>query len=406
MQFNPVNIDDFAYSLPESRIAKFPVEERDKSKLLIYRNGEIEDYEFSNLPDLVKQKVFVFNNTKVIKARLLFKRATGATVEVFCLEPIFPVDYQEMFSTTKPVEWKCLVGNLKKWKEEILTMALTIGMENINLEVRKQEVLQEGLIIRFSWNSSNVCFGQVLEAAGAIPIPPYLNREEEIIDETRYQTVYSKWEGSVAAPTAGLHFTEPVLQRLKKEGSNIVELTLHVGAGTFKPVKAKTIDEHTMHSEHFSVPVESLKEIRQSIGNIIAVGTTSVRTLESLYWIGVSMIESKGAAKVFHLNQWDAYHLPDNVSAEKAIDQLITYCIEEGVTHFDGSTQIMISPGYKFHLVNGMITNFHQPRSTLLLLISAFIGDNWRKVYHHAMDNGYRFLSYGDSSLLLPSAAE
>ncbi|HUX53491.1 MAG TPA: tRNA preQ1(34) S-adenosylmethionine ribosyltransferase-isomerase QueA [Williamwhitmania sp.] len=406
MQFIPVDIDNYTYQLPESRIAKFPVDDRDKSKLLIYKGGNIEDDQFANIPNLLKQKVFIFNNTKVIKARLLFKRATGATIEVFCLEPIQPVDYQEMFGSTKPVAWKCIVGNLKKWKEETLSMPLTIGHDTIKLEVCKEETLPEGLIIRFSWDNINVSFGQVLEAAGAIPIPPYLNRKEETIDETRYQTVYSKWEGSVAAPTAGLHFTESVIQRLKQSGSQMVELTLHVGAGTFKPVKASSISEHTMHSEHFSVPLESLEVIKKSIGDIIAVGTTSVRTLESLYWIGVGMINSAGNNRSFHLKQWDAYQLVDTIPAATAIDELISFCKSEGITHFDGSTQIMISPGYKFRLINGMITNFHQPRSTLLLLISAFIGDDWKKVYQHAMDNGYRFLSYGDSSLLLPASVE
>lgn len=406
MQFIPVDIENYTYQLPESRIAKFPVDDRDKSKLLIYKDGDIEDDQFANMPNLLKQKVFIFNNTKVIKARLLFKRATGATIEVFCLEPIQPVDYQEMFGSTKPVAWKCIVGNLKKWKEETLSMPLTIGQDTIKLEVCKEETLQEGLIIRFSWNNINVSFGQVLEAAGAIPIPPYLNRKEETIDKTRYQTVYSKWEGSVAAPTAGLHFTESVIQRLKHNGSQMVELTLHVGAGTFKPVKASSISDHTMHSEHFSVPIESLEVIKKSIGEIIAVGTTSVRTLESLYWIGVSMIDSAGTNRSFHLKQWDAYQLVDAIPAATAIDKLISFCKSEGITHFDGSTQIMISPGYKFRLINGMITNFHQPRSTLLLLISAFIGDDWKKVYQHAMDNGYRFLSYGDSSLLLPASVE
>jgi len=406
VQFIPVDINHFTYSLPDLRIAKFPVKDRDKSKLLIYRNGEIKDDQFSSLPNLIREKVFVFNNTKVIKALLLFKRLTGATIEVFCLEPISPIDYQEMFSSTKCVEWKCLVGNLKKWKEEKLVMPLVIGDIKIVLEATRTKILEEGLIVKFSWESCSICFGQILEAAGAIPIPPYLNRHEEAIDETRYQTVYSKWEGSVAAPTAGLHFTKEVINRLKDGGSKIMELTLHVGAGTFKPVKAASISEHTMHTEHFFVPVETLKVLKANIGNIVAVGTTSVRTLESLYWLGIRLLNKGNKNGEFHLNQWEAYDMQNNISAEVAIEQIIAYCENLGLSHFDGSTQIMISPGYHFQMVNALVTNFHQPRSTLLLLISAFIGEDWEKVYQHAMDNGYRFLSYGDSSLLIPTACE
>jgi len=398
----PAKIEDYDYTLPDCRIAKFPEQNRDHSNLLVFNKGEIGGDQFYNLPNYLTGKTLIFNNTKVIKARLLFKRVTGAGIEIFCLEPHSPVEYEKMFSSTGPVEWKCLVGNIKRWKEDELSLEVSINGNTIILNAQKIERLEEGVIVRLSWNNTSVCFGQILEAAGAIPIPPYLNRSEQAIDADRYQTVYSKWEGSVAAPTAGLHFTDSVIANLIQKGNSIAELTLHVGAGTFKPVKADSIDEHTMHTEHFSVTVSTLKKLLENMGSIVAVGTTSVRTLESLYWLGVKILTLQKDRNILHLNQWEAYTLPDTYSTAVVLDALVTYCQSEGLDQLVGSTQIMIAPGYKFKLINALITNFHQPRSTLLLLVSALIGEEWKDVYAYAMDNNFRFLSYGDSSLLIP----
>ena len=402
MRLIPAKIEDYNYDLPDCRIAKFPEQNRDHSNLLVFNKGEIGCDHFYNLPNYLSGKTLIFNNTKVIKARLLFKRVTGATIEVFCLEPLLPVEYQNMFSSSGPVEWKCLVGNIKRWKEDALSLSVEINGGSVVLKAQMIERLEEGVIIRFSWSNEKVCFGQVLEAAGAIPIPPYLNRSEEVIDADRYQTVYSKWEGSVAAPTAGLHFTDKVISDIIKRGNSIAELTLHVGAGTFKPVKAESIDEHTMHSEHFSVTISTLEILLANNGNIVAVGTTSVRTIESLYWLGVKLLTQKEDRNLMHLNQWEAYTLPDSYSVNEVIKALISHCKREGIGQLVGSTQIMIAPGYTFKLINALVTNFHQPKSTLLLLVSALIGKEWKDVYAYAMDNKFRFLSYGDSSLLIP----
>ena len=402
MRLIPAKIEDYNYDLPDCRIAKFPEQNRDHSNLLVFNKGEIGCDQFYNLPNYLSGKTLIFNNTKVIKARLLFKRVTGATIEVFCLEPLQPVEYQNMFSSSGPVEWKCLVGNIKRWKEDALTLSVEINGGSVVLKAQMIERLEEGVIIRFSWSDEKVCFGQVLEAAGAIPIPPYLNRSEEVVDADRYQTVYSKWEGSVAAPTAGLHFTDKVISDIIKKGNSIGELTLHVGAGTFKPVKAESIDEHTMHSEHFSVTVSTLEILLANKGKIVAVGTTSVRTIESLYWLGVKLLTKTEDCNLMHLNQWEAYTLPESYSVTEVIEALIAHCKSEGIGQLVGSTQIMIAPGYTFKQINALVTNFHQPKSTLLLLVSALIGKGWKDVYDYAMDNNFRFLSYGDSSLLIP----
>ena len=402
MRLIPTRIEDYDYNLPDCRIAKFPVENRDHSNLLIYNKGEISSDRFYNLPNYLSGKILFFNNTKVIKARLLFKRSTGATIEIFCLEPLLPIEYQNMFSSTNPVEWKCLVGNMKKWKEEELNLEVVVNGKPVELTAQKVDRLEEGVRVRFLWNESNVCFGQILEAAGAIPIPPYLNRSEQEIDADRYQTIYSKWEGSVAAPTAGLHFTDGVISSLTRNGNSTAELTLHVGAGTFKPVKADSIEEHTMHTEHFSVTVSTLEMLLENNGNIVAVGTTSVRTIESLYWLGVKTLYQKQELNMMHLDQWDAYTLPDTYSSQEALSALLSYCKKNTLKELTGSTQIMIAPGYKYKIINALITNFHQPRSTLLLLVSALVGEKWKNVYDYAMENDFRFLSYGDSSLLIP----
>jgi S-adenosylmethionine:tRNA ribosyltransferase-isomerase len=402
VQLIPTKIEEYDYDLPDTRVAKFPEQKRDHSNLLVYNKGVITSDQFYNLPNYLSGKVLFFNNTKVIKARLLFKRVTGATIEIFCLEPLSPFEYAKVFSSTEAVEWKCLVGNMKKWKEDELSTEVIINGESHKLSAQKVELLDEGVLIRFYWDDSKICFGQILEAAGAIPIPPYLNRKQEEIDIDRYQTVYSKWEGSVAAPTAGLHFTDSVFSNLSEKDNKFAELTLHVGAGTFKPVKAENIDEHTMHTEHFSISLSTLEMLLANNGSIVAVGTTSVRTIESIYWLGIKVLLSKTDIKELHLNQWDAYNLPDTYSSEDVLNGLIALCKKSGVSHLVGSTQIMIAPGYKFKIVNALITNFHQPRSTLLLLVSALIGYRWKDVYDYALKNNFRFLSYGDSSLLIP----
>lgn len=402
VQLIPTKIEEYDYDLPDTRVAKFPEQKRDHSNLLVYNKGVITSDQFYNLPNYLSGKVLFFNNTKVIKARLLFKRVTGAIIEIFCLEPLSPFEYAKVFSSTEAVEWKCLVGNMKKWKEDELSTEVIINGESHKLSAQKVELLDEGVRIRFYWDDSKICFGQILEAAGAIPIPPYLNRKQEEIDIDRYQTVYSKWEGSVAAPTAGLHFTDSVFSNLSEKDNKFAELTLHVGAGTFKPVKAENIDEHTMHTEHFSISLSTLEMLLANNGSIVAVGTTSVRTIESIYWLGIKVLLSKTDIKELHLNQWDAYNLPDTYSSEDVLNGLIALCKKSGVSHLVGSTQIMIAPGYKFKIVNALITNFHQPRSTLLLLVSALIGYRWKDVYDYALKNNFRFLSYGDSSLLIP----
>lgn len=402
VQLIPTKIEEYDYDLPDTRVAKFPEQKRDHSNLLVYNKGVITSDQFYNLPNYLSGKVLFFNNTKVIKARLLFKRVTGAIIEIFCLEPLSPFEYAKVFSSTEAVEWKCLVGNMKKWKEDELSTEVIINGESHKLSAQKVELLDEGVRIRFYWDDSKICFGQILEAAGAIPIPPYLNRKQEEIDIDRYQTVYSKWEGSVAAPTAGLHFTDSVFSNLSEKDNKFAELTLHVGAGTFKPVKAENIDEHTMHTEHFSISLSTLEMLLANNGSIVAVGTTSVRTIESIYWLGIKVLLSKTDIKELHLNQCDAYNLPDTYSSEDVLNGLIALCKKSGVSHLVGSTQIMIAPGYKFKIVNALITNFHQPRSTLLLLVSALIGYRWKDVYDYALKNNFRFLSYGDSSLLIP----
>lgn len=395
-----VNQKDYDYELPEDRIAKYPLEQRDASKLLVYRGGEISDAHFRDIADLLPQgALLVRNNTKVIRARLKFAKATGAVIEIFCLEPLEPAEVEQAFVARGHAVWKCIVGNSKRWKEGCITCRIA----STGLVISATRLSSDGntSVVRFDWEPADATFAQVIEAAGVIPIPPYLNRETEAIDDTRYQTVYSLHKGSVAAPTAGLHFTPEVLARVEAKGHRIVNVTLHVGAGTFKPVQTENVEEHVMHSEHIVVQSDVIRLLAaQRKGGIVAVGTTSVRTLESLYWLGVMVLEGKDIEG--GLAQWDAYHLPQDYSPAQALGALADHLDAAGLQELHSQTQIMIMPGYKFRLVDALITNFHQPHSTLLLLIGAFVGMDWKRIYRHALDGGYRFLSYGDSSLLIP----
>ncbi len=398
-----ISIEDYDYDLPEGRIAQYPVEERDMSNLLVYREGDIGKDIFRNLDQHIPSgSLLVFNNTRVIRARLLFRKESGAAIEILCLEPLSPVDYQMSLGSAEPVEWKCIIGNLKKWKNGQLTLSYYINKKQYNLTAEKVCKEGEAWRIRFSWDSPLACFGEVIEAAGHIPLPPYLNREDEEDDNIRYQTVYSSVKGSVAAPTAGLHFNERVLDKLRKNKVKLAELTLHVGAGTFQPVKTKNIIDHEMHCEHFYISTDTIQLLIDNLGKIIPVGTTSVRTLESLYWLGVKVSENKTDYNgSLSLDQWDAYTIESSISAEESLKHLLKMMKAENISILEASTSIIIIPGYKFRIINGMITNFHQPKSTLLLLISAWIGDKWKEVYKYALDNNFRFLSYGDSSILL-----
>ena len=386
------------YTLPDECIACYPLPQRDKSKLLVWQAGKITDSQFRSLADFLPEKsLLVFNNTRVIHARLLFQKATGAAIEIFCLEPYEPSDYQLSFQQTNSCIWICMVGNLKKWKDETLVKEVGINGQTILLKAEKLDVTNGTAHIRFSWNQP-VPFASLIEAAGILPIPPYLNRETEADDLERYQTIYSSIDGSVAAPTAGLHFTDSVFHSLYAKKITIDEVTLHVGAGTFKPVKAETIGEHEMHTEHFIVSRKLIEKLKDNINPLIAVGTTSVRTLESLYWLGVQLIQQPDT-KPLHVEQWTAYKETTPIKVGEAMDAILKR-IGENET-ISASTQIIIVPGYQFRLIKGMLTNFHQPQSTLLLLIAAWLGSDWEKVYRHALDNQYRFLSYGDSNLYL-----
>ena len=400
---NPQNIriEDYTYNLPQHRIAKHPIEERDKSKLLVYNKGKITGQNFRKIPELLeKDDLLVYNDTKVIQARLNFKKESGAEIEIFCLEPYDPADFVQIFETYKSCQWICLVGNVKKWKKGSLEKQVNIKGQTVILKADKISTFGSSRIIEFSWDNKNYSFAEMLEAAGIIPIPPYLNRKSEESDLEQYQTVYSNIKGSVAAPTAGLHFSDNILKQLRKRQVNEAILTLHVGAGTFKPVSSDTIGEHEMHKELFIVPRESLVKISEHKNRIIAVGTTSTRTLESLYWLGVKIIS--GNYKDAHINQWEAYSLPQDIPVKNAIEALLNYMDDKALKYFEATTQIIIVPGYRFRIVDILITNFHMPGSTLLLLIAAFVGNNWKKIYDFALNNNFRFLSYGDSSLLIP----
>lgn len=395
-----IKIEAYNYDLPDHRVAKYPLEKRDESKLLLWENGHISDHVFKALPDLIpSDSMLIFNNTKVIRARLHFKKASGAQIEVFVLDPSEPSDYALNFQQTEKCSWKCIVGNLKKWKNGILTLPISINDNSINLNAKKIGISENSQLIEFSWNNPKYTFSEVLEAAGNIPIPPYLHRESETIDLTRYQTVFSKIKGSVAAPTAGLHFTDDVFKKLHSKGIITNELTLHVGAGTFQPVKSETVQHHNMHTEHFVVEKTFIESLLAHKNAIIAVGTTSIRSLESLYYLGVKiMLNPETSPKQLTIEQWEPYNTAAQTTKQQAFEALLNFMVKHQLEQIHASTQIIIVPGYQFHVINGMITNFHQPQSTLLLLISAFLGDEWKTVYRHALDNNYRFLSYGDSN--------
>ncbi|HCY39878.1 MAG TPA: S-adenosylmethionine tRNA ribosyltransferase [Prolixibacteraceae bacterium] len=399
-----LSISEYAYELPDDKIAKYPLAERDQSKLLVWKNGHIQDAQFRNLPEhLPANSLLVFNNTKVIRARLHFLKETGAKIEIFCLDPHEPADYQIAFQTTQSCVWKCMIGNQKKWKGEKLRKIISIDNTEIELCAEQTDPEQNKSLIRFSWNNPRFEFSRIIEHAGSLPIPPYLNRETEQSDLERYQTVYSKIKGSVAAPTAGLHFTEKVFSHLKNDGHELAELTLHVGAGTFQPVKSETISGHDMHYEHFYITRDFLNKLIFHSGKKIAVGTTSVRTLESLYWLGVQAYKNPEISiDDLKVSQWEAYQEGENILQNKEVLKALMGLLDRERTNIlSASTQIIIAPGYCFRIADGLITNFHQPQSTLLLLISAYLGEAWRDIYKHALANNYRFLSYGDSNLYL-----
>ena len=397
-----IAIAEYDYPLPDERIAKYPLAQRDTSKLLLYKGGEIREEKFANLPNFIPQgALMVFNNTRVIQARLRFRKETGAQIEVFCLEPEQPADYQLMFQETKECVWQCLVGNSSRWKSGVLSQVIEIDGAQVTLSVERVSSAAVNLV-RFFWDGG-FTFAQLLEAAGELPIPPYLNRKTEESDMNTYQTVYSKVKGSVAAPTAGLHFTPAVLGALDAAGVQRGEVTLHVGAGTFKPVKSELIADHEMHEEYIEVQRGLIEKIIAAGGAAVAVGTTSVRTLESLYFLGEKVSENPLIEESeLCVGQWEPYNREHKLSTVEALTALLQWLDTKGLDRVHSHTRIMIAPGYTFRIVKAIVTNFHQPKSTLLLLVSAFIGGNWRKVYDFALGNGFRFLSYGDSSLLVP----
>jgi len=399
-----LSIKDFTYSLPEERIAKYPLVERDASKLLIYKEKKIVEGTYKNISAHIPSKaLLVFNDTKVVEARLLFQKSTGGVIEIFCLEPHeqYP-DITTAMMQHEKVQWHCLIGGASKWKRgQLLEKKINYNSKDLVLSARYIEKTGDSFIVELSWNDLSLSFAEVLHLFGAIPLPPYIKREVEICDAERYQTVYAHYEGSVAAPTAGLHFTEAVFKKLKEKNILWDFATLHVGAGTFKPVKTEFMKDHEMHAEYFTVSKSLIQNlVDHPDKNIIAVGTTSLRTLESLYWLGVkrSTVDSQQSIEI---TQWEVYeHKEKMISTKEALENLIQWMNEKGLNNLTAKTQIIIAPGYQFKIVNGLITNFHQPQSTLLLLVAAFIGKNWKEVYDYALENNFRFLSYGDGSLL------
>ena len=399
-----IHISDYDYPLPDERIAKFPLSQRDHSKLLVYRHGDISEDTFFNLPTYLPQgALMIFNNTKVIQARLHFRKQTGALIEVFLLEPASPADYEQMFQTHHSCQWHCLVGNLKKWKNGTLSRTFLVGENNVTLSAEYIEEERTSHRIRLSWDNQNVSFAEILDAVGELPIPPYLNRDTQESDKTTYQTVYSKIKGSVAAPTAGLHFTEAVLADIDRHGIERDELTLHVGAGTFKPVKSEEIEGHEMHTEFIAVHRDTIQRLIAHNAEAIAVGTTSVRTLESLYFMGLKAMANPDISEEdMHVNQWEPYETQTDVTPLESLKALDSYLERHNRSTLHSSTQIIIAPGYDYKIVKMLVTNFHQPQSTLLLLVSAFVKGDWRHIYDYALDHDFRFLSYGDSNLLIP----
>jgi len=397
-----IRIDEYRYDLPQERIARYPLAERDASRLLVWDGKSISDRVFKELPVLLdKDNLLVFNNTRVIRARLLFTKESGAAIEIFCLEPHEPRDFSQNLASAGPVEWKCLIGNLKRWKAGMLRAQFVHEKSEKILFAEKLEADGDTFTVRFSWEDDRVSFGEVLEAMGHVPIPPYLGRNDEESDAIAYQTVYARVDGSVAAPTAGLHFTPYVLRALADKGIGMAEITLHVSAGTFRPVKSELIADHQMHMEHFFVTRDTLNALRGR--NIIAVGTTTVRTLESLYWLGIRCAEGRWPEEgIPHIAQWEPYKNDSRITMESSLDHLAGMMEQKKTDVLEATTGLIIVPGYRFRVISGMVTNYHQPGSTLLLLVSAFTGDVWKDLYSHALSEGYRFLSYGDSMLLMP----
>jgi S-adenosylmethionine:tRNA ribosyltransferase-isomerase len=399
--YKNIKITDFVYDLPDERIARYPLDERDRSKLLVWKDGKISEDTFRNIPNyLPENSLLVFNNTRVIHARMFFRKETGAQIEIFCLEPVLPADYQVAFRETEKVTWKCMLGNAKKWKEGVLTKFIEINGKAAEIKAEKKAQEGNSFQVEFRW-TGGFSFAEVVEHTGVLPIPPYLNRDTEESDEEHYQTVYARIDGSVAAPTAGLHFTENVLDNLVSKNISTQEITLHVGAGTFRPVQSETLEGHAMHREKVIVQKKSIETFLNGSPKMIAVGTTSVRSLESLYWLGLQLEKHATFLTFPEVLQWEPYENEPEIPVRKALQNLVTYLDETGREELQFSTQIIIVPGYNFRLIDGMITNFHQPQSTLLLLIGAFLGDNWKNVYDFALRNQFRFLSYGDSNLYL-----
>ena len=388
----PIYIADYNYPLPDERIAKYPLAERDHSKLLVYRDGKVSEDRFYHIGDhIAPHSLLVYNNTRVIQARLEFHKSSGARIEVFCLEPIAPHDYQLSLGSTTGCTWKCMVGNAKKFNVE--SLELRVERLGVTLRVSKGEQRGNTYEVHFSWDNEKVSFAEILDAVGELPIPPYLNRKTEESDKRTYQTVYSRIKGSVAAPTAGLHFTERVLDDIRSRGIETEELTLHVGAGTFLPVKTADANEHTMHTEIIAVPKKAIEHIISKLGHIVAVGTTSMRTLESLYFIGCHPDQPT-------VGQFEPYENEFTLSVKDSLQAIVDYLDATGQETLHAETQIMIKPGYEFRVVDQLITNFHQPQSTLLLLVSAFVKGDWKTIYDYALSHDFRFLSYGDSSIL------
>ncbi len=395
LNFNEIPI--LTYHLPEEKIARFPTENRDFSKLLIYEKNTIRSTLFREISHFIeKNSLLIFNNTKVFPARLIFEKNTGAKIEIFLLKPFIPAVYEESFRSKNFCTWECLIGNAKRWQNQTLTKIFDdniLTIEKLNAE--------NPALIRFQWNNSQISFSEIIEKCGKTPLPPYLKREALTQDKENYQTIYAKIDGSVAAPTAGLHFTETIFENLKNKNIQRCELTLHVGAGTFKPISTTDISKHEMHTEHFSISKENLQKFLQFFPKIISVGTTSLRTLESIYWLGVKLLLNSFSLSKNFLSQWEIYSLPQNIETKTAFEAILTYLENEKIENFEGETQLIIVPSYQFRTVKGLITNFHQPQSTLLLLVAAFVGEKWKEIYDFALNNDFRFLSYGDSSLLL-----
>lgn len=401
--FSNININDLNYLLPENKIAKYPLDQRDLSKLLIYKDNNILEDVFRNISDyLPPDSLILFNDTKVINARLLFFKETGARIEIFCLEPVVPKTYMESLNSNERCSWKCLVGNSKKWKNGCLYKQIKVNDEIVTLKASQINDYDGSFQILFEWDNKNILFSEVLESGGYIPVPPYLNRDSEELDKTRYQTIYSRNDGSVAAPTAGLHFTDEVFDCLKRKNVIVDNITLHVGAGTFKPIKADKITLHEMHAESFRIKKNTIIKMKENAGNITAVGTTTVRTIESIYQIGLKIInENNTVANKFFVDQWEAYkNVDSNFSNAEVLDRIVNWMEKSGYDYLDCLTRIIILPGYEFKFTDRLITNFHQPKSTLLLLLAAFTGQAWKDIYKYALDNDFRFLSYGDSSLI------